>query len=71
MTLGPNIQLEAAFVTPEGQRVIELWKKDMGKEEMSWSKAYDLWHLHFGHISLHHRAFKYWRDNLPQDKPHE
>ena len=70
MALSPNIQLEAAFVTPEGQNVIELWEfyeRRIGVEREddshAWGVAYRLWAKHFEHIASSQTAYYYWLDN--------
>ena len=65
MALSPNIQLEAAFVTPEGQEVIALWKnyvrwrKGRGPPVI-WGDGHRLWIKNFGYIASSHTAYGYW-----------
>ena len=70
-----NLQLEAAFATPEGQRVVKIWKNIVGKfntEEnklswtvytTQWDEAAGLWNTLLGHIAPHFVAFCYWREH--------
>ena len=67
-----DIQLEVAFATPEGKRVIELWKvylyrfnnKETHKAKSSaWDAARSAWDKHFSHICPCYIAYYYWLEH--------
>ena len=65
MALNPNLQLEVAFATPEGQRVIKIWKSYVSRSRVKskptiWHDSYRLWTKHFEHIAPVYVAYYYW-----------